>query len=110
MIRKIILAILVMLNASVYAQELVQLVRIGQDKREIVKALGEPAEKIRTEKSSEYIWGPEEEFWADIPMGAKLEVWRYGTKNGQLNLYFINDSDHLSFKAFAPAGVVYESN
>ena len=43
-------------------------------------------------------------------MGAKLEVWRYKDEKGQLNLYFVHGSNLLSFKAFVPKGVVYETN
>ena len=110
MMKSTLITFLIMLSAFVFAQDIVQMVNTGQEKDEITKNLGTPTEIKQTEKASEHIWGPEEEFWSEIPVGAKLEVWRYKTENGQLNLYFINGSEALSFKAFAPAGVVYESN
>jgi hypothetical protein len=108
--KKPLITFLVMFSAIVFAQDIVQMVKIGQEKNEIKKILGTPIDIKQTAKSSEQIWGPEEEFWSEIPMKAKLEVWRYKSENGQLNLYFVNGSNKLSFKAFAPVGVVYESN
>ena len=106
MIRTIVFPILVAFVVPACKQDTALPVEIGQEKNEIVKVLGEPNEKKNTRKSSEHIWGPEEEFWAEIPMGTKLEVGRYSNSSGWLNLYFVDGSDRLSFKAFAPAGVV----
>ena len=58
-------------------------------------------------KRDKYMWGTEESFWDDIPMGTRLELWGYDFSDGGLNLYFINGGDHLDYKAFAPKGVVY---
>jgi len=84
-----------------------QQVEVGQTKQEIIDAVGEPDSKENTVKNAEHINGPEEDFWDDIPMGAELEVWGYEDRGGHLNLYFVDGSDRLDYKAFAPEGVVY---
>ena len=84
-------------------------VEVGQSKDAIRGILGEPDETTTHTKQNEHIWGPEEAFWDEIAMGAELEVWTYRLDDGQLNLYFVDGSDELSFRAFAPTGVVYES-
>ena len=82
-------------------------IKKGQSKQAIVKLLGEPIEKKFVVKNKKFIWGSEEEFWDDIPMGARLEVWKYEFSDGNLNLYFVDYGEHLDYKAFAPKGVVY---
>lgn len=82
-------------------------IEVGQTKQEIIDAVGEPDSKENIFKNVEYIFGPEEEFWDKIPMGAELEVWGYDDEGGHLNLYFVDGSDRLDYKAFAPEGVVY---
>ncbi|MBI4685754.1 MAG: hypothetical protein HY755_11205 [Nitrospirae bacterium] len=79
----------------------------GQSKQEILKLLGEPDEKKIIVKNKKYIWGPEEEFWDEIPMGTRLEVWRYEFSDGNLSLYFVNEGENLDYKAFARKGVIY---
>ena len=79
----------------------------GQSKRTIINLLGEPLTKMITVKQNKFIWGPEEEFWDNIPMKTRLEVWKYEFSDGNLNLYFLNEGEHLDYKAFAPKGVVY---
>jgi hypothetical protein len=71
---------------------------IGMTKTEIVKLVGETNEKRYISKTNNQIQGPEKEFWHEIPMGAKLEVWTYNTAQGQLKLYFIGKSSELKFK------------
>ena len=82
-------------------------IKKGQSKQAITELLGEPFEKKVILKRNKYIWGPEEEFWDDIPMETRLEVWKYEFSDGHLNLYFINEGEHLDYKAFAPKGVIY---
>ena len=79
----------------------------GQSKQAIIELLGKPLEKKLIAKSNKYIWGPEEEFWDKIPMGIRLEVWRYEFSDGHLNLYFINEGEKLEYITFAPKGVIY---
>lgn len=82
-------------------------IEIGQSKQTIQKFLGPPGKITNTIKRNKYIWGPEERFWDEIPMGAKLEVWNYTFSDGGLNLYFVDGSEELNYLAFAPKGVVY---
>ena len=79
----------------------------GQSKKVIVKLLGEPLEKKFIVKNKKIIWGPEEEFWDAIPMGTRLEVWKYEFSDGNLNLYFVDYGENLDYKAFGRKGVVY---
>lgn len=81
----------------------------GQSMREIRSLLGEPDSIDTSIKIDQPIWGPEESFWDVIPAGTSLERWRYDLRDGTLNLYFVDGSDTLGYKAFAPKGVVYES-
>jgi hypothetical protein len=98
------------LPLSAEESNIFQLIEIGQTRDEIKKILNAPDEIKTFVKSGHPIWGPEEEFWDKIPNGAKLEVWRYISEIGHLNLYFLDQDDHLSYKAFAPKGFVYEPN
>lgn len=82
-------------------------IKQGQSKQAIIELLGEPSYKTTTIKRNRYIWGPQEEFWDDIPMETRLEVWKYEFSDGHLYLYFINEGEHLNYKAFAPKGVIY---
>ena len=82
-------------------------IKKGQSKQAIIELLGKPLEKINIVKHNRFIWGPEEEFWDNIPIGTRLEVWKYEMSDGNLNLYFIDEGKHLGYKAFAPKGVVY---
>ena len=84
-------------------------VEVGQTKEQITQQLGRPYQMEKLKKLSHYIWGPEEEFWDKIPEGMMLEVWRYISPEGRLNLYFMDGSDKLAYKAFAPKGRIYES-
>ena len=79
----------------------------GQSRQDIMAILGHPYETRITAKNNRFIWGPEEDFWDQIPPGARLEIWEYRFSDGHLNLYFVNAGDTLDFIAFAPKGVVY---
>jgi len=85
------------------------IVQLGQTKKQIRKNLGEPYVIKFIKRHYAPIWGPEEEFWHKIPLGSNLEVWRYKMPSGHLSLYFINTDNTLSYIAFSPKGVVYES-
>lgn len=100
---------LLVFSCSKKQEDLFQSVQTGQTKEEIKKALGEPYEIKTIRKTKGPIWGPEEEFWDKIANDTELEVWRYKNATGNLNLYFKGDKKRLNYKAFAPAGVVYES-
>ncbi|MGI9534246.1 MAG: hypothetical protein ACR2NW_04795 [Thermodesulfobacteriota bacterium] len=85
-------------------------VKVGQTMNQIRINLGEPQDIKLIKRHGGPIWGPEEEFWDKIPLGSNLEVWQYKIPNGHLSLYFINSDNTLSFIAFSPKGVIYESD
>ena len=37
----------------------------------------------------------------NIPMGTRLEVWKYKFSDGNLNLYFVTEGENLDYIAFA---------
>ena len=76
-------------------------VSVGQSKNAVRKILGDPQTVETSIKRNEVIWGPEEEFWDDIPEGSELEKWSYEQSAGRLNLYFVDGSDRLGYKVFA---------
>jgi len=80
---------------------------IGLSKNQIVALHGQASEISNEIKSSGNIWGPEESFWHKIPQGAKLEIWHYKDNQATLNLYFINDSEILEYKAIHHQDIVY---
>ena len=56
----------------------------GRDQKEA----WDPQAVETSTKKTEFIWGPEEEFWDEIPAGSELEKWSYELSDGNLNLYF----------------------
>ena len=83
-------------------------IEVGMKKIQVRNLLG-PAD-VRTSfvKQTESIWGPQEAWWDQVEMGATLEVWSYlFPGEGTRSVYFLNESDRVSFKAFTPEGVVY---
>lgn len=85
-------------------------IKIGQTKNQIKEIFGEPYEINLITKNQEHIWGPQEDFWHQIPKGSKIVIWQYNERDGYILLYFIDGSNHLSYKVFAPKGVTYESS
>jgi hypothetical protein len=82
--------------------------KVGQSKAEITKLIPAPDEIQHTTKTTEIIWGAEEAFWDEIPIGTRLEIWVYGNKDSLTRLYFLNDKDTLAYKVTESKGVVYE--
>ena len=85
------------------------LVQVGKTKDEIRQVLSKPDKVDSVEKNTEIIWGAEEAFWDELPIGARLEIWIYEREEKELRLYFINESETLSYKIIAPKDAVYES-
>jgi hypothetical protein len=83
-------------------------VKIGQNKAEISRLFSPPDEIQHINKTTEIIWGPEEAFWDEIPIGTKMEIWIYGNKDSLTRLYFLNDNDTLAYKVTESKDVVYE--
>lgn len=82
-------------------------VDIGLTKSQIIGLHGQASEISNEIKSSEIIWGPEESFWHKIPQDAKLEIWRYKDNRATLNLYFVNDSEIVEYKAVHHQDIIY---
>ena len=83
-------------------------IRAGMSRLEVQQALGEPAETELFIKQTESIWGPQEEWWHRVALGDTLHTWSYEFPGeGSFAVYFLSDSDTVTFTAFMPEGVVY---
>ena len=87
---------------------------VGMTRTEITSRYGEPERTQVLTKSDESIWGPIESFWAEVPMGAKVELWSFQSTNvgqpGETELYFIDDADTVDGIGFHIEGAVYEGS
>ena len=83
-------------------------IEVGMKKIQVLNLLG-PADVRNTfVKQTEQIWGPQEAWWDQVQMGDSLESWLYiYPDEGTLYVYFLNESNSVSFMAFTPEGVVY---
>lgn len=91
---------------------------VGMERAAILATFGPPDHEQTLLKQSEAIWGPIEDFWPQVPTGAKIEVWSYEsqarlvegsdeTTRGSTELYFVDESTTVQGVGFAPDGVVY---
>ena len=95
---------------------------IGMSRSAILEKFGEPQQTQTPKKTGEPIWGPIEEYWSQVPMGATVEIWSYDSRmitrrngstseqRGQTELYFVNDSNEVNGIGFHVEGAVYESS
>ena len=95
---------------------------IGMSRSAILKKFGPPQQTQTLKKTGEPIWGPIEEYWSQVPMGATVEIWSYHSRmitegsgvaseqRGQTELYFVNDSNEVNGIGFHVEGAVYESS
>jgi hypothetical protein len=95
---------------------------VGMSRDDIRARFGEPARTQELAKSDERIWGPIEDFWPEVPVGATVEIWGFRStmsvesdrgsraEAGQTELYFVNDSNTVDGIGFYIEGAVYESN
>jgi hypothetical protein len=81
----------------------------GASQTEILESFGAPSRKQSFLKSGNAIWGAIEDFWPQVPQGSTVESWGYQVEGGTIELYFIDQSDHVDGLGFAPAGVVFET-
>ncbi len=82
--------------------------QVGVSKAEVLELLGPPGVRGTLVKQTESIWGPQEEWWDQVEMGASLETWSYlYPGEGTQFVYFLDESDTVSFTAYTPNGVVY---
>jgi hypothetical protein len=94
---------------------------VGMSREDVRARFGEPGRTQQLTKSDERIWGPIEDFWARVPVGATVEIWAFPSmmslespegsspQPGQTELYFINGSDTVDGIGFYVEGAVYES-
>lgn len=95
---------------------------VGMTRDEVLEKFGKPERSQVMTKSGEAIWGPIEEYWAEIPLGAKVEIWGFKSEitmeapegnykqDGQTELYFVSDSDKINGLGFYIKGAVYEGS
>jgi hypothetical protein len=93
---------------------------IGMDRSAVRERFGEPLRSHEMRKTDDAVWGPIEDFWSRVPMGSAVEIWSYPTTHewaegsgqrdtGITELYFVDGSDEVAARGFAPGGVVYEA-
>ena len=95
---------------------------VGMSRDVIIEKFGEPQRILVMTKSSEHVWGPIEDYWDKVPMGAKVEILAYDStinvqsqdnnyrQEGQTELYFVNDSKEVNGIGFYIKGAVYEGD
>jgi hypothetical protein len=95
---------------------------IGMTRSAIRDKFGEPQQTQKLTKTREAIWGPIEDYWSQVPIGATVEIWSYDSRmidkgngstseqQGQTELYFVNDSNEVKGIGFHVEGAVYESS
>ena len=50
---------------------------VGMERAEVLDLFGEPQSKRSLTKTGDNIWGPIEDFWPRVPIGARVEIWSY---------------------------------
>lgn len=96
------LAFMLFMQSCSNARQPYDLIKPGMTKTEIAGLIGTTEIKKYITKTNNQIQGPEEQFWYDLEMGTKLEVWTYRFDKGTLNLYFTGRSNYLAYKVFRP--------
>ena len=91
---------------------------VGMTRAAVRARFGPPEQTQEMVKANDHVWGPIESFWARVPMGGKVEIWSYRSKqwpngrsadatDGSTELYFVNGSDTVDGIGFAVEGAVY---
>jgi hypothetical protein len=83
--------------------------RTGMTRGQIVESFGSPASKQSYQKTDGPMWGAIEDFWSKVPAGGRVELWAYPAVGGTMELYFVDESEHVVGTGFAPEGVVFET-
>ncbi len=93
--------------------------KIGMSRVDIRGTYGEPVHTDSMTKTTAHIFGPIESFWYKVPDGSKIEIWSYDSyavtysdgreyrRDGQTELYFLNDSDVVTGIGFHDEDAVY---
>jgi hypothetical protein len=93
---------------------------VGMSRQLVRERFGEPLRSQVMHKRDDAIWGPIEDFWSEVPLGATVEIWTYRTSHetvagsdrlepGTTELYFVDGALEVSGMGFAPEGAVYEA-
>jgi hypothetical protein len=93
---------------------------VGMSRSAVLSRFGPPDRHQTLVKTSGAVWGPIEDFWPEIPLGARVEIWSYRSKaeveggspdaiDGSTELYFIGDSELVDGIGFAVEGAIYEA-
>lgn len=80
---------------------------VGATRQEVLESFGAPSSRQTFTKQDGAIWGPIEDFWMQVPLKSTVEVWSYEVKGGVVELYFVDESERVQGKGFAPEGVDY---
>jgi len=95
---------------------------ISMTRNEVLEKFGKPRRSQVLTKYGNHIWGPIEDYWHKVPMGAKVGIWAYDSEmnmradktnymqKGQTELYFINNSGKVDAKGFNIKGAAYEGS
>ena len=95
---------------------------IGMTRADVLNKFGDPQQVQTMKKTAEPIWGPIEEIWSQVGMGATIEMWSYDScrtsadngklseRPGQTELYFVNESNEVTGIGFYIKGAVYEGS
>jgi hypothetical protein len=82
--------------------------RVGATRTEVLSSHGDPERRQTLRKVDKSVLGPIEDFWPRVPDGSTVEIWAYPVEGGTIELYFVDDSEHVKGKGFAPSGAVFE--
>ncbi len=105
---RVLVALTVLMSACQIPKEGDRGIEVGMKKIQVLNLLGSASVRNTFVKQTEHIWGPQEAWWDQVEMGDSLESWLYiYPEEGTLYVYFLNDSNSVSFMAFTPADVVY---
>ena len=68
---------------------------VGVDQSYLIEKLGAADEIEELVRREEHVFGPIEDLWYKIKMGEKIITWKYETRDGRKELYFVNDSTEV---------------
>jgi hypothetical protein len=83
------------------------IVHVGMPRDQVVAALGRPARTHTWVKSEQPIFGVLESLWAELPAGAKVEIWEFPQSKGTVSIYFHGNSNAVWHTSFVKKGVVF---
>ena len=72
----------------------------GMPLSEVRELLGEPDRTEEIRKTSEHIFGPIENVWAQVEMGDTIVTWVYEDRHGRKELYFAEGDTEIAAEFF----------